>query len=216
MSAGAELRRKLRAWGDAEIEGCGRKSCLPPPPGPSEEKARREAEWARRGIPPIHYGSTWGNWIADTPAKRKALEAVRIGARKTNLFLTGRNGTGKTHLAICLAKEGATYRKLRDIGLKVKEDHNQRGAVVRRYGICGLLILDEICMRDKATDFERELFFEIVDMRWGHEKPTTLITNQTPQDFAKEYGTGVMDRLRPLTVAFDWGSHRKNLDLEGR
>ena len=185
----------------------------PPPPDPAVERARLEARWAKKGIPPIHYGSTWDNWIADTPAKREALRIVRDGAWRTNLFLTGGNGTGKTHLAMCLAKDGATYRKLRDIGLEVKEDHSQRGAVVRRYGACGLLILDEICARDKATDFERELFFEIVDMRWGRERPTTLITNQDRKGFCLEFGNGVYDRLRFLPVFFGWESHRKRLSL---
>jgi len=185
----------------------------PPPPDPSVEKARLEERWAQKGIPPMHYGSAWDNWIADTEAKREALRVVRRGAWKTNLFLTGNNGTGKTHFAACLAKEGATYRNLRNIGLEVKEDHNARGGVVKRYGTCRLLILDEVCPRDGATPFEKELFFEIVDLRWGHQKPTMLITNQDRKGFCKEYGHGVYDRLRFHPVVFGWESHRKRLDL---
>ena len=184
-----------------------------PPPDPAIEKARLEAQWAKKGIPPIHYDSTWDNWIADTPEKKEVFATVRNRAWKTNLFLTGNNGTGKTHFAVCLAKEGATYRNLRNIGLEVKADHNLRGAVVRRYGDCRLLVLDEICSRDGATDFEKELFFEIVDIRWGHQKPTLLITNQDRKGFGAEFGNGVYDRLRFLPVFFGWESHRKRLDL---
>jgi len=184
-----------------------------PPPAPARERERAEAGLAAKNIPPIHYGSTWDNWEADTPDKRGALATVRGRAWTTNLFLTENNGTGKTHFAVCLAKGGATYRNLRDIGLEVKADHNSRGAVVRRYGTCGLLILDEICPRDGATDFEKELFFGIVDMRWGHGKPTTLITNQDRKGFCLEFGGGVYDRLRFLPVVFGWESHRKRLDL---
>ena len=185
----------------------------PPPPDPAAERAGLEARLAKKGIPPIHYGSTWDNWIADTPAKRGALRIVRNGAWRTNLFLTGNNGTGKTHLAVCLAKEGATYRSLRGIGLEVKADHNLMGAVTRRYGVCKLLILDEICPGDGATGFEKELLFEIADMRWGHEKPTTLITNRDRKGFCLEFGRGIYDRLRFLPVFFGWESHRKRLDL---
>jgi len=214
---GEAARRRVGKMSGEEIELCGWTGLPPweaqPPRDPAKERAAAEAEWASRGIPPMHYGSTWDNWIADTPAKKKALETVRGRAWRANLFLTGRNGTGKSHFAACLAKEGATCRKLREIGLEVKADHSQRGSVVRRYGSCRLLILDEICPRDGATDFEKELFFELADMRWGHKKPTTLITNQSPQDFAREYGAGVADRLRPFPVIFDWESHRKALLL---
>jgi len=208
---GGSWAERLRIVGEREARG--EYPPDPPSPPPPEERTGREDRWAKKGIQPIHYGSTWDNWIADTPAKEEVLRTVRERAWRTNLFLTGKNGTGKTHLAVCLTKEGATYRTLRDIGLEVKADHNLRGGVVRRYGTCKLLILEEICMRDGATDFERELFFEIADMRWGHEKPTVLITNQSPQNFASEYGVGVMDRLRPLPVVFGWESYRKRPDL---
>jgi len=183
------------------------------PPDPAAERARRDAKWAKMGIPPIYWGEYWDTWIADTEAKRRALKAVRELAWKTNLFLTGRNGTGKTHLAMCLAKDGATCRKLRCIGLEVKADHGQRGLVVRRYGSRRLLVLNEICMRDGATDFERELLFEIIDMRWENRLPTTLATNQTWEAFAGEYGAPIADRLRPKVVLFDWESRRKPLAL---
>jgi len=205
----AKLERIMQRGAELERSRQGPFARVPP----SAKEVGQEAVWAKKGILPIHYGSTWDNWIADTPAKEKVLAIVRNGAWKTNLFLTGNNGTGKTHLAVCLTKEGATYRRLRNIGLEVKDDHNSRGDVVRRYGSCGLLILDEICTRDGATKFEAELFFEIVDMRWGHGKPTMLITNQDREGFVREYGSGIYDRLRLMPVVFGWESHRKRLDL---
>jgi len=185
----------------------------PPPPDPAEAEARLESAWAAMGIPPIHYGSTWDNWIANTPEKKRAFDTVRGRAWKTNLFLTGKNGTGKSHLAACLAKDGATYHSLADIAGEVKADWGEERAIVRRYGKSRLLILDEICPRDEPTPFERDLLFEIVDARWGNMLPTMLITNQTVTEFVRIFGMGIADRLRAEAVIFDWESHRKGLCL---
>jgi hypothetical protein len=43
-----------------------------------------------------------------------------------------------------------------------------------------------------------------------------LITNLNEKEFSNEYGTAIVDRLRPIIVRFDWGSHREELNLPPR
>jgi len=196
---------------------------------PEEEKQRIQTEERRKeelqrheelitlykskGIPPKFYTSSWDNWISDTEEKQEAFSVVKEMAWRTNLFLCGKSGTGKTHLAMCLAKDGATYRRLPDLFREVRSDLNSEQDTIDRYGIIKLLIIDEVG-RQKFSPFERNLFFEIIDKRWNNEVPTTIITNLSEDEFLEEYGTAIIDRLRPEIVEFNWESKRETLYIE--
>jgi DNA replication protein DnaC len=183
----------------------------------AEEREKREAlirSYQNKGIPPRFYDVTWENWVQDTEEKRKAFSTVKQ-AWKTNLFLCGKSGTGKTHLAMCLAKDGAVYRRLPDIFREVRSSFNDlitEQDFLNHYGSVKLLVIDEIG-RQKYSPFEQNLFFEIIDKRWNNILPTTLITNLNEKEFSQEYGTAIVDRLRPVMVRFNWESRRESLNL---
>jgi DNA replication protein DnaC len=178
----------------------------------AEQRERQFEKWKRRGITKRYFGAEWDNWIADTPEKETAIKMAKT-AWETNLFFTGNNGTGKTHLAMCLAKDGATYRRLPDIFREVRSSYGERSSgdteseVLEYYGDCKLLVIDEIG-RQKFSNFELNLFFEIIDRRWNNMLPTTIITNLAPQEFAELYSLAILDRLRPVEVCFNWESMR--------
>jgi DNA replication protein DnaC len=182
-----------------------------------EEAAKQElliTSYQNKGIPPKFFGVSWETWISNTDDKAKAFNTVKNDAWKTNLFLCGKSGTGKTHLAMCLTKDGAMYRRLPDIFREVRTDFNSEQNIIDNYGSVKLLIIDEVG-RQKFSDFEKNLFFEIIDKRWNNMMPTTLITNLTEKEFLSEYGTAILDRLRPVIVRFDWESHRESLNIPG-
>jgi DNA replication protein DnaC len=162
--------------------------------------------WKQRGVTERYMDATWDNWIASTPEKQEAKEKAKE-AWKKNLFFTGENGTGKTHLAMCLTKDGAIYRRLPDIFREIRCDLESETEILDYYGERKLLIIDEIG-RQKRSEFELNTFFEIIDRRWNNVLSTTLITNLSTLEFADIYGTAVLDRLRPVVVNFNWESMR--------
>jgi DNA replication protein DnaC len=182
-----------------------------------EEMVKREAlirSYEKKGIPPRFYDVTWENWIQDTDEKRKVFTTVKK-AWETNLFLCGKSGTGKTHLAMCLAKDGAVYRRLPDIFREVRLAFNNlmtEQELLNYYGSVRLLIIDEIG-RQKYSPFEMNLFFEIIDKRWNNILPTSLVTNLNEKEFSQEYGTAIVDRLRPTIIRFNWESRRESLNI---
>jgi len=185
-----EIERHKREWQEAR-----------------ERQERQLSEWRRRGVTPRFYGATWENWRAELPEQKHALEQVKQAWGK-NLFISGGNGTGKTHLAMCLAKDGGTYRVLPDLFREVRENQELEQGVINKYGSCKLLILDEVG-RQKGTEFERNLLFEIIDRRWNNLLPTTIIGNITQNEFADLCGGAILDRLRPVVIKFGWGSSRE-------
>jgi DNA replication protein DnaC len=170
------------------------------------ERERLMRGWLERGVTPRFYGATWENWESVTPEQKTALDTVRRAWTK-NLFIVGGNGTGKTHLAMCLAKDGAAYCLMPELFRTVRENLNAEQETIDRYGTCGLLVLDE-AGRQKGTDFERNLLFEIIDRRYNNMLPTTIMGNIGKREFADLYGLAVLDRLRPEVVEFAWGSRR--------
>jgi len=181
-----------------------------------EEQEKREkliTLYDEIGITPKFYDEYWDTWVADTPEKKKAFKTVKEQAWNTNLFLCGKSGTGKTHLAMCLTKDGATYQRLPDIFREVRMNFSTEQKVINNYGTVKYLIIDEIG-RQKFTPFEKDLFFEIIDKRWNYQRPTTLITNQDEKEFTEEYGKAIVDRLRPIIVRFPWESKREKLNLK--
>jgi DNA replication protein DnaC len=182
-----------------------------------QEEETKQAElissYKAKGIPPRYYGVSWENWISDTEEKKKAFNTVKNEAWKTNLFLCGKSGTGKTHLAMCLTKDGAKYRRLPDIFREVRSAFDSEQDIIDKYGTVKMLIIDEVG-RQKFSPFEMNLFFEIIDKRWNNMLPTTLITNLTKKEFFSEYGTAIIDRLRPIIVGFNWESRRESLNIK--
>ena len=186
------------------------------------EEERRKEEFEKReeliasynamGITPKFYDEYWDTWKADTADKQKAFDTVKKMAWRTNLFLCGKSGTGKTHLAMCLTKDGALYRRLPDVFREVRMNFSTEQDVINYYGTVKYIIIDEIG-RQKFSPFEQDLFFEIIDKRWNYQRPTTLITNQDEEEFLNEYGKAIVDRLRPIIVRFNWDSYRERLNL---
>ena len=172
----------------------------------ADNRKRILRSWQKRGVTERYINSTWDNWIADTDVKKEAKEKVKT-AWRNNLFLTGSNGTGKTHLAMCLAKDGATYRRFPDILREIRTDFDNEAETLDCYGKIELLIIDEIG-RQKFSDFETNILFEIIDRRWNNVLPTTIITNLSTQEFAERFGTAILDRLKPVLVLFSWESMR--------
>lgn len=169
---------------------------------PSEEDLNTKYK-----IPERYHNSTFENFNANTQELEKAVEILKNKAWESNIYLSGKAGTGKTHLAMCLKREEATYFKLSEIFRKVRLDFNCEQSFINHLGSVKLLIIDEIG-RQNYSVFEKNLFFEIIDERWLNKKPTLLISNLTGNEFAEEYGKAILDRLRPIKIELTGESKR--------
>jgi len=158
-------------------------------------------------IPERYHNATFENFNADTTEQKEALEIIKKQAWTKNIYLSGTVGTGKTHLAMCLKRQGAKYYHLSEIFRKVKSDFSHEQRLIDDLGSVKLLIVDEVG-RQRFSDFEKSLFFAIIDKRWQNVKPTLIISNLSCKEFSEEYGNAVLDRLRPILLTLSGESKR--------
>lgn len=195
---------------------------------------RIERALGRSGIPPRFKALTLdayrpeilGEMGAKDEAEGYAADFKTLGMGGHCLILHGTIGTGKTHLAcgigLEIIKQGFTvaHFTVSDVVRRWRESWNQDARMSEREVLNGfvavdLLILEEVG-RSKDSASERSHLFEILDGRYGHNKPT-LLTSNYPLTGGREsiegaLGRAAYDRLWRngcTPVAFNWDSYTK-------
>lgn len=201
------------------------------------EQARASLESAigEAHIPARFIGRSLDNFVADTPAKTRALEIARqyvdnfsVHERKgSGLILSGLPGTGKSHLATAILQSLMPERVglyttcmnvIRAVrGTWRKDSEVSEGHVLQIYGTVPLLVLDEIGVQ-YGTDGEQTILFDVLDRRYRDMKPTIFLTNQDAKGMQTFIGERTFDRLREVSkwVAFDWESYRPSARKESQ
>lgn len=133
--------------------------------------------------------------------------------------LLGRRGTGKTQLGVEIAKASALagkrpfYATAMDFFLHLRAEEKDKGSgmrsVLEDYSRPSLLILDETQERGE-TSWEDRVLGNLIDRRYGAQKDTLLISNQTKENFLVSMGESVASRIQEKggTIICDWPSYR--------
>lgn len=195
------------------------------------ENARRQTEirFQMSAIPPRYLTRSFDNYRAEDIGQQKALAASKQFADEfkthletgAGLILSGRPGTGKTHLACAIAnqiiKEGRSALFITVAGLirKIRSTYGGRSElseqdVINDFARVDLLMVDEVGIQ-RGTDSEEHLLFEVLNERNNFFKPTILISNLNAKDMGEYIGERSMDRMREgggRFVPFNWESYR--------
>lgn len=137
------------------------------------------------------------------------------------LVLVGAAGTGKTHLALAIAKDvirqgfTARYVTVHEAIEAIRETWRSdsvepESAVVKRMAGVDLLVLDEVGVQ-YGKESEHVELFKILNKRYNDVKPTVVLSNVSPDELSRYLGERVYDRLREnggKVVPFDWQSER--------
>lgn len=196
---------------------------------------RRSSELLRRAGIPVRFAErTLENFVATTSAQENALRVAKEYADDFPaalwagrcLVLTGKPGTGKTHLAIGIAHaaigQGSSAvfvtvsEAIRTFRASWRKDaERSEDKVLEDFSKPDLLILDEVGVQ-YGTEAEQLVLFEIINRRYMDMRPMILISNlplQGEKTIQSYLGERAFDRLREgggRVVVFDWESHRKS------
>lgn len=201
------------------------------------EAQRRAVARARRvenlvassGLAGRYVRATFDSYECATDGQRVALARCRAfaaGDTPGALFLVGRPGTGKTHLAASVVRAriertaseailitfSELVRQVRDTWRK--DSSRTESEVIGRFAAAALLAIDDVGATF-GTDAERKTLLDVIDLRYTHELPTVIVSNLTMQELEQAIGERAFDRLREgaSVVPFAWDSHRRRARL---
>lgn len=191
-----------------------------------------EAQLEKAAIPHRFIERTLDNYLDECDGQKKALRSARKYAAEfelmrqkgTCLIMTGKPGTGKTHLSIGIAREimdkgyTAIFTRVIEMVRSVRETYSKESnktekQVINLYASPDLLILDEVG-HQFGSDHERMIMFEVINLRYEALKPTILITNLDLPELRQALDERTEDRMREgggRVIVFDWQSFRSRV-----
>ncbi len=197
-----------------------------------QEQQRVNKVLGRAAIPKRFLNRNLSNFKVANDGQAKALSAATRYANEWDsnlqdgrcLIMVGMPGTGKTHLAIGIALEvmekgdTAMFCRAHEAISAVTETYSRDSKKTERQALDefrkpDLLIIDEVG-RQRGTDNERMMLFEIINRRYDDEKPTLLISNLNLEKLRGYIDAATEDRLRESggrVITFDWASMRGEL-----
>lgn len=200
------------------------------------EKQKREEEIRHRRLTSLteekYRRSTFTKDDGRMPAIRRTCEryvAKRGDMIQSNygLAFIGSNGTGKTFWASCIANAmidaGATVlmTTLTKLIHKMNANYGElRDVVMRTIKTVDFLILDDYGA-ERGTEFSLEQAFEVIDARYGVEKPLIITANLTEEvlknppniNYARSYSRIL--EMCPALIRVE-GERRKEIAAEKR
>lgn len=193
------------------------------------ERKRRHYEkfLSMSNIPHRFKERNFENFVASNAKQEKALQVCQSFADEfeqnykqgKSLILSGKPGTGKSHLAAAVIQSlypnyQGQYMTLMDMirlvrGTWSRNSEKSEAQVLKELCFIDLLVIDEIGVQ-YGTDGEQNIIFDVLDGRYREQVPTIMLTNQDKEGLQKCIGERVFDRLRETStwVSFDWESYR--------
>lgn len=159
------------------------------------------------------------NFECSNETEKKILESVVNFVEKENndgvLMLTGKRGTGKTHLGISAVRDKTGfYIGMEDLIYKIEsslnfKSENTEEQVFDDFSTKRFLVIDEIG-RSLKREKEIEILSYILRKRYDNKLPTIIISNLDKKVLLNNLGEAVADRLceTGTSVEFSGESYR--------
>ena len=186
----------------------------------------RDLHFGGAMIPVRHKDSVFRNYITEHAGQSNALNNCvefaksMIAGQKRNLIMSGKTGTGKTHLSCATAKTllnkgiHARYITSEDMATEIanawtKPDDSEK-SVVYRFTDYNLLIIDEYGLHDRHEN-RLQLVHKVLYARYDAGKATMIVSNLTLAGLQKDLGDRLWSRFQHdgLTVVeCNWADKR--------
>jgi DNA replication protein DnaC len=188
----------------------------------------REAELdvacRRARIPRKFLTKTLQSFKATTAPKRQIVALAqdylrnfsRAGAQPSGrgLLLIGREGTGKTHVAVAILRgvleKGFTglYWNVPELFLELRRIINgdaqaSEGDVFDEARGADLLVLDDLGA-EKTSDYVLDRLYVLINGRYENDMPTIITTNRSIEELRQQLGPHITSRICEMCVAVEF------------
>jgi DNA replication protein DnaC len=177
-----------------------------------------ERLWKRSNVPARHRAA---HLDAAGPSKWLTTAALlrTLTDEPLTVVLLGGRGTGKTALAagairwFCQHGRAGLYATAMGLFRSIRATFGDRtkteAGIIDTYAGAGLLVIDEAHLRSDSL-FENNTLVDLIDQRYGNLRPSIIIANQDPQQFAAQAGDSITSRLQEAgrVIVCDWPSFR--------
>ena len=147
------------------------------------EKERVIRRWRSMNIDDKYFDSTFDNFKAYNDDLKRHLETCRAFAGKPDgkLVMIGKNGNGKTHLAVSVLKKlGGVIYTAADIAINIRSTYNGGESSEKEIfdKLCSvpLLVIDEV-EKIKQSEWKNYWMSHVIGKRYNRLLPLIIIAN---------------------------------------
>ena len=177
------------------------------------------------GVPTNNSDNSFDNFDAYNESLKISLETAKkfCTSTRNSLVMLGKNGNGKTHLAVSCMREQVIKNPDTPDCLYVKEailikemkatfsnKKYKEADVLRKYEKCSLLVIDEFG-RAKDSDYSDSTMDTLISERLENDKlKTIIISNMSKEAFTERAGEWIISRinLNGVTIGFSESDYR--------
>lgn len=184
-------------------------------------------------IPLRYQHKQWADFTVEHEDQRKIKTIMHRYAKTfkdrmvqgNNVIFTGNCGTGKTFLSTIVCQHliqagfSCAYEPTLDFLRSLQEKKFTAPGVFNNamasYQSISFLIIDEVTegggKNRSLTDWETELLFKLINLRYQQQRCTLVISNRNREDLRKCLGEPIYDRLsdKGIPLVFNWKSYRQ-------
>lgn len=174
-----------------------------------ERMERSEREWEQKrfdesGLRPINRTMTFETFRVNS--KNKATHDFIAAIEKPqSIFITGKCGVGKTHLASALAmklfkeKKNIRFVNIPELLLIIKDTFKKGSGIseldiITEYTGCGVLFLDDLGA-EKVSEWTLEAIFLLLDTRIRDMVPTIITSNLSISEIEHIFNDRIASRI---------------------